>query len=252
MNRHLTTELLSAYLDSELALAETQRVELHCDRCADCRERLIGLRRASRDVASLGSAALPAALRAQIRGRVAAAPRPMRQLWLARLRRFLEVPAHPAWRSATAALFGLVACTLVVSQVVNRGPRVGVSRAPLHRETVETILGEPPLGAVQTTTTGEVDGLKFVWTEEAGWVQKGLEGERPETSVDVASPQGRELLRRFNDLQVLLADGDSVVLRYNLETVEIRSGKSGQALPIEEAPHLGRVRAALELSGRVV
>jgi hypothetical protein len=56
------------------------------------------------------------------------------------------------------------------------------------------------------------------------WVQKGLEGEVPEFRVSAQSPQGRELLERYSDLGLLLADGSRVVLRYRLETVELSQG----------------------------
>lgn len=255
MNRHLTSELLSAYLDSELGFAETQRVETHCQGCEACRSRLTALRRVASGLAALGTVAPPAALRAQIRRQVAAQPLAPRQRWLARLRWLIEVPTLPVWRHSAAFLFLLVASAFLINEGADRVQQGAVVPGGGVRqgEHVETYAGVPPLGALQTTT-GEIDGLKFVWTEGAGWVQKGLEGERPNTSVDVTSPQGRELLRRFNDLQVLLADGDSVVLRYNLETVEIRSAKSGQNQPIGDlapAPPQ-RERAALDLGGLVV
>ena len=56
------------------------------------------------------------------------------------------------------------------------------------------------------------------------WVQKGLEGEVPAARVSAQSPQGRELLARYSDLGLLLADGSRVVLRYRLETVELSQG----------------------------
>jgi hypothetical protein len=247
MNRHLTTELLSAYLDSELGTTETQRVEAHFHSCAACRSRLQDFQRVVGGVASLSSAAPPLALRAQIRRQVAAQPQALLQRWLARLRWLFEVPSQPLFRNSAALLFVLVASSVLFLRVGDGTQRetLAARNGQPEREIVETYFGEPPLGSVQTTT-GEVDGLKFVWTEGAGWVQKGLEGERPATSVDERSPQGRELLQRYSDLEVLLADGDSVVLRYNLKTVEIRAAKNSQAEPLGGAT-TQRVRAALDL-----
>ena len=36
MNRHVSTEQLSAYLDSEIGFAEVRQVEAHCSACAEC------------------------------------------------------------------------------------------------------------------------------------------------------------------------------------------------------------------------
>jgi hypothetical protein len=250
MNRHITTEILSAYLDSELGVAEAARIETHCENCADCRARLLAIRRVARSLSSLGTVAPPAALRAQVRRRIEFEPLPLRQRWLARLRWLFELPARPAWRSTAAALFALVASTFLLNEGLQRNQGTGPlgHGAAAGQVKVVTYLGEAPFPGPQTT--GEVDGLKFVWTEEAGWVQRGLEGERPATRVDVTSPEGRELLRRFSDLQFLLADGDSVVLRYNLETVELRADKGGRQST--EGIAQPRIGAGLDLQARFV
>lgn len=250
MNRHITTEILSAYLDSEVGAAEAARIEFHCENCADCRSRLLAIRRVSRNLSALAAVAPPAALRAQVRRRVEAEPLPLRQRWLARLRWFFEVPARPVWRNTAAAAFALVASTFLLNQGLrwNQGGAFPVHPVAGDGVKVVTYLGEVPFPGPQTT--GEVDGLKFVWTEGAGWVQKGLEGERPATRFDVTSPEGRELLRRFSDLQFLLVDGDSVVLRYNLETVELRAEKNGRQSTEGLTPP--KIRAGLDLQARMV
>ena len=45
MNRHISTEQLSAYLDSELGFAEVGPLEAHCATCGECGARLASLRR---------------------------------------------------------------------------------------------------------------------------------------------------------------------------------------------------------------
>ena len=56
----------------------------------------------------------------------------------------------------------------------------------------------------------------------------------PGDPVDADSPQGQGMLTQYSDLEFLLADGSPVVLRYNLETVELRSsGKPDRILGFE-------------------
>jgi len=144
----LNSELLSAYLDAELGLAETERIESHCLECAACRSCLNALKRISREVGSLGSGAPPAALRAQIRSRVAAQPPALGRTLLAKLRWLFEVPSQPALRHRTAFLFVLVASGFLFTQVgdrAQRGALVPREGGP-QRETVETYAGDPPLG----------------------------------------------------------------------------------------------------------
>ncbi|HEX3555109.1 MAG TPA: hypothetical protein VIA62_17940 [Thermoanaerobaculia bacterium] len=216
MTSHVSTEDLSAYLDSELGLAEVRPLEAHCAACAECGARLSSLRRVAHGLGGARRAELPAALRQQIRRQVQTAP-PARGLrpaleWL----RVLLFPVGPTLR--TSAAMGLA--LMVALFAANHGVGDGFLRdEPRPRPEVETFMGEPPS---VLPTTSEVAGRKFVWTD-AGWVQRGLEWKTPETLLDAHSPQGRALLTRYSDLRFLLADGSSVVLRYNLETVEIRS-----------------------------
>jgi hypothetical protein len=240
MNRHVTTEELSAFLDSELGLRAMQHTERHCAECPECGAKLAALRRVVGDLGTLRRIAPPPALRAQIRRQVAAEPRPRVYRWLDPFRFLFDLPLQPAWRSSAAVAFALVASAFLVGQGFQRSlfARFAGREAAEEKVTVSTYLGEAPL-ALQATTS-EVDGIKFVWTEDGGWVQRGLEGEEPEALVDAASPRGRELLRRHSKLGLLLAEGDTVVLRYNLETVELRPTKQvGDPLsaPLRQRAH---------------
>src|SRR5436305_10158725 len=216
---HVSIEDLSAYLDSELGLAEVRPLEAHCAACAECGVRLASLRRVVHGLGGAQRAELPAALRQQIRRQVQTAP-PERGLrpaleWL----RVLLFPVGPTLRTSAAMGLALVVALVAANHGVSDG---SLRTEPQPRQevlTVETYLGTPP-SVLQTTS--EVAGRKFVLTD-AGWVQRGLEWKTPETLLDAHSPQGRALLTRYSDLKFLLADGSSVVLRYNLETVEIRS-----------------------------
>jgi hypothetical protein len=223
MNHHVSTEDLSAYLDSELGYAEVAPFEAHCASCPECDARLTAMRRVVNGLGGIHRAEPPAALRHQIRREVQTAPPvsgfAQRIGWALDSLRILLFPVKPVMRASAA--FGLAAVAGLFA--VGHGLGDGFLRTdePQPRkpiEIVETRLGEPL--ALPPQTTSEVAGRKFIWTD-AGWVQRGLEGETPETRLDAHSPQGRALLTKCSGLQFLLEDGSSVVLRYNTETVEI-------------------------------
>jgi hypothetical protein len=224
MIRHVSTEDLSAYLDSELGYAEIGPLEAHCASCTDCGSRLASLRRVINGLGGFHRAAPPAALRHQIRREVQVVPPggfAQRFEWALEALRILLVPIRPTVRASAVLGLAAVAGLFAVGHGVGDGFLRGDEPQPRQPiEIVETHLGEPL--SLSPQTTSEVAGRKFILTD-AGWVQRGLEGETPETRLDAHSPQGRALLTKYSDLQFLLEDGSSVVLRYNLETVEIRS-----------------------------
>jgi hypothetical protein len=218
MNRHISTEQLSAFLDSELGFVEMRQLEAHCAACPECGARLASMRRAVSGFGRLERAAPPPALRQQIRRQV------MEEIPAHGMRRTFEslrfflFPLRPGLQTASAMGLALVVSLFAVSHgfVGNGFPR----NEPGPGQEVVTVKAGAPYGMLPTTS--EVAGREFVWTE-VGWVQRGLEWKTPEARVDAGSPRGRELLTRYSDLEFLLADGSPVVLRYNLETVEIRN-----------------------------
>jgi hypothetical protein len=240
MNRHVSTEDLSAYLDRELGLAEAGSLEAHCAACAECGARLASLRRVVHGLGNVERAEPPAALRQQIRRQVQTAPPAAGWKGLLDSIRLFLFPLRPALRTSAAFGLAVVAGLFAVSHGVGDSfLRIGEPAPP--REEVETYLGGPLLTVPETTS--EVAGRKFIWTDD-GWVQRGLEGKTPETRLDAHSPQGRALLTKYSDLDLLLADGSSVVLRYNLETVEIRRMPPvTRVLSFPAHPRTGRGRA---------
>lgn len=218
MNRHASTEELSAYVDSELGFAEARRLEAHCAGCAECGARLAAMRRVVAGLGRVERVAPPAALHQQIRRQVVSTPPLMGFRALLESFRLLLYPLQPALRTAAAMGLALAIGVFAYGRV---GRVPSVEPRPPAQEVVETYLG-----AVfpETPTTSEVAGREFILTD-MGWIQKGLEGKTPETLVDARSPRGRALLTKYSDLDLLLADGSAVVLRYNLETVEIRGAK---------------------------
>jgi hypothetical protein len=226
MNRHLSTEQLSAYLDSELGFAEMRQLEFHCSACEECTARLTSMRRLVAGLGRVERVAPPATLRQQIR-REATLQAPQHGVRKALDSfRLLLFPLQPALH--TAAVMGL-ALVVGLFALIHQGPNALAAASHSGQENVTV---KP--GAEFVPTTSEVAGREFTWTENGGWIQKGLEGQKPVARVDAGSPQGRALLTKLSELQWLLADGTPVVLRYNLETVEIHHAPPTRDLGYEE------------------
>jgi hypothetical protein len=227
MNRHVSTEQISAYLDAELGYSEIRQIENHCSACKECGARLEAMQRVVSGLGRLERAVPPPALRQQIRQQAVAQP-PAPSLERAyNSFRLLFFPIRPALR--TAAAMGLA---LVVGIFTLHHESEGL--APTHPGQ-EVVTVEPGAQLGQLLTTSEVAGREFIWTDD-GWIQKGLEGQTPVARMDAGSPQGRALLTRYSDLQLLLEDGSSVVLRYDLETVEIRNLPPNRVIGFEPQP----------------
>jgi len=244
MNRHIDTEQLSAYLDAELGLAEMRQLEAHCAACAECGVRLAAMRRVVAGLGRVERAAPPPELRQQIRRQVMEEV-PARGIRgaLAALR-LLAFPPGPALRTASAMGLALVVGLFGVNYIF--APDPVPQHPPALGQEVVTVEAGAPLAMLLTTS--EVAGREFIWTD-SGWVQRGLEWETPAAYVDARSPRGRELLTKYSDLEFLLADGSSVVLRYKLQTVEIRNPSTSRVLGFEapsrpEGRRHGRMVAA--------
>jgi hypothetical protein len=231
MNRHVSTEQLSAYLDAELGYSEIRQIENHCAACKECGARLDDMQRVVSGLGRVGRAAPPSALRQQIRQQIAVqppAPSFERAVNAFCMLFFPILPIRSALR--TAAVMGLA---LVVGIVAFRHEAEGLPPTPGPGQEVVTVEMGAQVG--QLLTTSEVADRQFIWTDD-GWIQKGLEGQTPAAHVDAGSPQGRALLTRYSDLKLLLEDGYPVVLRYDLETVEIRNLPPSRVIGFEPQP----------------
>jgi hypothetical protein len=234
MNRHVSTEQLSVYLDAELGFVEMRQLEAHCGACAECGARLVSMRRVVAGLGRVHRAVPPSGLRQQIRRRVIEeVPAHGIQAALESFR-FLLFPPRPALRTSAAMGLALVVGLFAVSH--GPGRDAGLRDEAEPGQEVVTVKAGAPLA--MPLTTSEVAGREFLWTE-VGWVQRGLEGETPVARVDSRSPRGRELLTRCSGLEFLLADGSAVVLRYNLQTVEIRSTAPYRVLGFDGRPRPG-------------
>jgi anti-sigma factor RsiW len=244
MSGHISLESLSAYLDGETGPSETRRLEAHLAACAPCHSRLEATRRLVGGLRALRPAPPPPDLPERVHGRIAAETtgagerpsgldRPVSQQWLRSLRSVRSwlwwqglPPLHGSFSAArplvTAGLALLVAVLLL-----QNGESGGPAAPRLPHAGPEFLVSEafgdaPP---VLPQTTSEVAGRVFVWSDDV-WVQRGVDPSpagQPR-AVPARSPAGRALLAKLSDLDVLLADGSRVVLRYNTETVELWNG----------------------------
>lgn len=236
MNHHISTEQLSAYLDSELGFVEMRQLEAHCAACPECGARLASMRRVVTGLGRVERVALPPALHQQIRRQVVQEIPAHGMRKALQSLRFMLFPLQPGLRTAAAMGMALVVGLFAVNHGVMDLPE------PVPAPEIEVVTVEPGAQFDWEPTTSEVAGREFVWTE-AGWVQRGLEGTVPAAHVDANSPRGKELLKRYADLRLLLVEGSPVVLTYGLQTVEIRVSPPARVLGFETDPRVQAMEA---------
>jgi hypothetical protein len=233
MNRHILVEQLSAYLDSELGFVEMRQLEAHCAACPECGARLASMRRVITGLGRMDRVAPPPSLQQQIRRQVVQEipAHGLRRMFQSL--RFMLFPLQPGLRTAAGMGMALVVGLFAVSH--------GVA-VPEPSAAQEVVTVEPGAQFDWEPTTSEVAGREFVWTE-TGWVQRGLERAVPAAHVDANSPRGKELLKRYADLRLLLVEGSPVVLTYGLQTVEIRVTPPTRVLGFETDPRVQAMEA---------
>jgi len=242
--QHANTELLSAYLDDEVGLVEARALESHLESCDACRARLRGLRGVVHQLSALERPAPPPWLITQVRREVLYTPK--ESVWARLGRALMQVPfAAPAASMLVSVTFMVLLFSSFGGGIVKQG-LPGLANYP---GPVEEPKADPNQQMIEATS--EVAGRKFVRHEDddvwnawlystAGpaasaasaeqpvknvWVEQGLPSSTtPIARIDARSPQGRALLAHEPDLGYLLADGSRVVMRYQRETLELRSG----------------------------
>jgi hypothetical protein len=247
MNRHVSTEQISAYLDAELGYSEIRQIENHCSACPECGARLESMQRVVSGLGRLERAAPPAALRQQIRREVIAQPPTPRVQRVLSSFRLLFFPLRPALRTAAAMGLALAVGLFTLHHEADRFMAPSPDRPGREEVTVELGAARPG----QLLTTRKVAGRDFIWTDD-GWIQAGLAGQTPVARVDAGSPQGRALLTRYSGLRIMLEDGSPVVLRYDLETVEIRNRQPGRMIGLDAPPAGHRPAAGRAAHGRTM
>ncbi len=203
MDHEQATELLSEYLESELAPEQAEAFERHLEGCQECRQTLAMLQQAMRAVSRLPEARAPAhfARRVQLRARRAGLVRPRRS-------QLMERVAVPFSSSLTTwGLLLTVGLLLLVVMIAQQQIELLTLPAPIPVvdleqpdqltlvEAVATRLGlqiEPkpaPDDPLELSIPGDA-WTDFVEQMEASGLGGGLPVERPE-----AGPDGRIHLR---------------------------------------------------------
>ena len=226
MNRHVTSEVLSAYLDHEVDLPVRRTVERHLESCQECRAHLVSMQRVVRGLSRVERVALPRALSAQIRRQAQAQP-PL-TLWARCKELFLELPRRSEMRTHVAMAMGLVVSVFLVGQGIERQQLENLARGQEPNFEVSFTVGGVPEGA-WSPGTSEVAGRKWLWEDvDQIWVEKDFRYDRATAAhIELSSPEGQALLRSTPDLDTLLAGGSrGFMMRLDGTLVELSASHS--------------------------
>ena len=196
-------DLLSAYLDGELATAEERAVEDHLAHCPGCRANLDGLRTVVSRLHALQRATPPVALDHAVARRVALEARPVGLFGKmeAALRRLTVDPG-------TMVLFGTVLALAAIATVF----AIGVDQS--GRQPVAADRGQDWSGVELSAVV--VAGRHFERSGET-WRERGA-GE-PGRTVAAGSPEGRKILAETPRLRELLQNAEGIALRTGEGTI---------------------------------
>lgn len=240
---HPSPELLSAFLDDELARAEADDVARHLEGCPRCRTRLDGLRRVLARFDALERQAPPPLLAERVARRVAVERRP-RGL-VERIEEALgRIPSRPEIFLGFALVVGLAAISLIYGERLGRegrsapdAPSIAVPMSPTPPP------GEPP-GRAGTADplAGRslqaivVDG-RVLERRDGGWWEQGVEAV-PDSlpTVTLDDPALAPLRADWPALDRLVATGEPVVLLLDGTPHRLEPGGWDGAGPPESRP----------------
>jgi hypothetical protein len=210
MNRHITSEVLSSYLDYEVDLPVRRTVERHLESCEECRSHLVSMQRVVHSLGRVERMAPPLALAAQIRRQVVEQP-PL-TFWGRCKELFLDLPRRSEMRTHLAMAMGLFVCVFLVGHGIERQQ---LEKLALRQEPVEDVTyilgGTSP--EAWGNATSEIAGRKFELVDNAHWVEQGVRFDhRAYARIDTQSPEGQAFMRRYADLDTLLSGGSTVVM----------------------------------------
>lgn len=233
MNRHISTEALSAYLDYQVDPRSSGELDSHLAACEQCRAHLDSLRGVVAGLSQVTRVAPPLGLAQRIRHQVAAEPvSPWR-----RFRDFvLAVPRRPDLRTHCAMAMALVVSVFLVGHGIERKQREILARQQQDpRGKVTAYAGDnlPPDWSKPITIV--LGGREFVWTSADRWtgadvwVEKGVDplATQATTKIDTHSPRGQEILKSsFGEedrvaVAAALEHGSRMVLQVNASPVEL-------------------------------
>lgn len=207
MNAHPTVDLLSAWVDGELAGAERREVEEHLGDCGHCRGRVADFDRLAVALRSLEAAAPPAELGATVL-----------RLASAEARR-LHAPRRRAPQAALAAppplAMGVAVLAALAVAVVWFAYQKAAGEAA-HR-------GAPwQVGPAVQAGDAPAPPVRRQWVHRAGcWVELGTDPGAVARKLQAADPDVEAIAGEVPELRHWLERGERLVLRWRGETVEV-------------------------------
>ncbi len=223
MSTHASAELLSAYLDRQLARSEARQLEEHLETCSDCHVRLDGLRRVVASLQSLHQVAPPSTLEHAVARRIALADD--RVSLLDRLEGGMSVfnrqnPILSMFAVVIAqALFIYFFSVLGRQRESARMTPVIFQDLPAAAATTDTATGAGAGVAVGSRL--EIAGRQLVWSADGLWLEEGASVEAVSRTLAVESDEGAALLASHPELADLAGLGRSVVLAVDGEVVQL-------------------------------
>jgi hypothetical protein len=220
MTSHPRVEILSTYLDSELALQERQRIEAHLEGCEACQHRVEALRAVVGRLSQLERRSPPAHLDNQLKRLAGLGPSPPT------LAERLEKGASMFSSGNTLLpLFGVVVALAIIIYLVAFGAQ--------WRTMQEA--DSPPVDSGALVEIRTVADRVFEREGEM-WIERGLGGAAVTDRYGVDELQVEEWLREFPELRELTGLGGVIRLRVENRVVEIDfEAATGQLTPRERS-----------------
>lgn len=244
MKSHPKVEILSSYLDAELAPPTSRRLEVHLQECTDCRRRLWGLRRVAQRLGEMERMGAPEGLGDEIRRRAAleAGRRgPLRRSGRAGFERFtLESSLLPAF----AVMLALVLIGYLLSWGVQQrrpteapvahgsedgeaaesqerpGPQVAPPEVPVESAAPTASERDAAAGPPAAPAIRSGAGRVFERRGEV-WIERGLDSSSAVTQLQFGDPVVQKWMVDHPQLLELRRLGGPVRLRLRGEIVEI-------------------------------
>jgi hypothetical protein len=204
MNRHITSEVLSAYLDYEVELPVRRNVERHLESCEKCRTHLVSMQRVVRGLSRVERVAPPLPLAAQIRRQAEA--QASLGLWARCKELFLELPRRSEMRTHVAMAMALVVSVFLVGHGIERRhlEQLALGQEPNFEVSVDEGVSD----GAWSPGTSEVAGREWLWEDvDRIFVEKGFRNGPTVAHIYKGSPEGQALLRSNRDLDNLFGEG---------------------------------------------
>ena len=216
MSTHASAELLSAYLDRQLARQEAQRLEEHLETCSECHVRLDGLRRVVTSLQSLHQVAPPSTLEQAVARRIALADDPV-----SLLDRLEEGMSLFNRQNPILSMFAVVIALALFIYFFS----FTLAQYEESRMTPVIFQDLPPAAAtadgVAVGSRLEVADRQLTWSADGLWLEEGVSVEAVSRAIALESDEGTALLAAHPELSDLAGLGRSVVLAVDDEVVRL-------------------------------